>query len=449
MKCSKCGTEMPDGVKFCSECGSKTNDVVQEHKNEKDSLNHIISELKVSFFNSEKSEENNEQGRDDNKEPSAESSINDIYKNISQKAAHVYDDFKEQYNKHNNSVVISNKKNDSNSIWKGLVLITIFVLLILYINIPKNSEDIKEENQGTAITENSAIEKAESSDTKKNSNISKTKKDTNEVFYSTNTKDDVKNGNNGIYAYLGIPDMYEHYYIIDFDEGYVYSFEDGNNNNDCQKLKIDSGNLKKGLVLTYNGGKTKWDNKLYFELEDDADFLLLEGKDGAKEYFWGTDLNKALELKDSKNIKDYVNKTKDKAEKKSKVSKKKSNAVDYSTNTKDTVNKGIKGIYSYIAYGASYNQYYIIDLDKGYVYYFKDDTDDCERLKIDSGNLNKGITVTYHDGNDKWSNQLHFSEKNESEVLIMEDNDGFETEFYSTNLKKALKLKDSKEIRDY
>ena len=109
--------------------------------------------------------------------------------------------------------------------------------------------------------------------------------------------------------------MYEHYYIIDFDEGYVYSFKDGNDNNDCQKLKIDSGNLKKELVLTYNGGKTKWDNKLYFQLEDNADFLLLEDKDGAKGYFVGTDLNKALELKDSKNIKDYVNKTKDKAEK--------------------------------------------------------------------------------------------------------------------------------------
>ena len=45
---------MPDGVKFCSECGSKTNDVVQEHNNEKDSLNHIISELKGSFLNSKK-----------------------------------------------------------------------------------------------------------------------------------------------------------------------------------------------------------------------------------------------------------------------------------------------------------------------------------------------------------------------------------------------------------
>ena len=313
MKCSKCGTEMPDGVKFCSECGSKTNDVVQEHNNEKDSLNHIISELKGSFLNSKKTEENNEQGSDDNKEPSAESSINDIYKNISQKAAHVYNDLKEQYDKQNNSVEISKKKNDSNSVWKGLALITIFVMLILYINRPKNSEDIKEKNQGTAISKNSAIEKVESSDTKKN----------------------------------------------------------------------------------------------------------------------------------SKNIKDYVNKTKDKAEKNSKVSKMKSNAVNYSTNTKDTVDNGNKGVYSYIAYGDSYNQYYIIDLDKGYVYYFNDDNDDCERLKIDSGNLNKGITVTYHDGNDKWSNKLHFSEKNESEVLIMEDNYGFETEFYSTNLKKALKLKNA------
>lgn len=321
-------------------------------------------------------------------------------------------------------------------------------MLILYINRPKNSEDIKEKNQGTAISKNSAIEKMEEINSKKILEDSNAKKETNEVYYSTNTKDTVKNGDTGVYAYSGIFDVYEKYYIIDFDEGYVYCFDE-EDNEDCEKLKIDSGDLFRGLKVTYYDGEVKWSSKLSFEFGDESEFLTVEDSDGVMHSLDATDLNKALKLRDSKEFKDFASSDNSETEKKSKDSKKKSNAVNYSTNTKDTVDNGNKGVYSYIANGDSYNQYYIIDLDKGYVYYFNDDNDVCERLKIDSGNLNKGITVTYHDGNDKWSNKLHFSEKNESEVLIMEDNYGFETEFYSTNLKKALKLKDSKEIRDY
>ena len=30
MKCVKCGTELPDGAKFCSNCGNKTETIQQE-----------------------------------------------------------------------------------------------------------------------------------------------------------------------------------------------------------------------------------------------------------------------------------------------------------------------------------------------------------------------------------------------------------------------------------
>ena len=44
------------------------------------------------------------------------------------------------------------------------------------------------------------------------------------VYYSTNTLDTVKSGNNGVYAYVSKGKLYDTYYIIDFDNGCVYYF---------------------------------------------------------------------------------------------------------------------------------------------------------------------------------------------------------------------------------
>ena len=54
-----------------------------------------------------------------------------------------------------------------------------------------------------------------------------------EVSYSTNTKEAVKNGNSGVYAYVDGGYSYDIYYIIDFDEGYVYYFTEGNGEEGC------------------------------------------------------------------------------------------------------------------------------------------------------------------------------------------------------------------------
>lgn len=126
-------------------------------------------------------------------------------------------------------------------------------------------------------------------------------------------------------------------------------------------------------------------------------------------------------------------------------------AVSYSTNTEDTVKDGNKGVYSYKSRGGTYDNYYIIDFDEGYVYFFSDGNEDtnCDRLKIDYGDLNDGLTITYHDGSDVWSYGLHFKWKNQPDHLIMQDNDGFEYDFYSTDLSKALGIKNQKTIHDY
>ena len=69
--------------------------------------------------------------------------------------------------------------------------------------------------------------------------------------------------------------------------------------------------------------------------------------------------------------------------------------------------------------------------------------------KIDEGDLNSVIIVTYHDGGAIWQNGLHFKWKNQPETLILEDSDHFEYEFRTTNLNGALSLRNSKTIKDY
>ena len=126
----------------------------------------------------------------------------------------------------------------------------------------------------------------------------------------------------------------------------------------------------------------------------------------------------------------------------------KDEAVSYSTNTMKTVKNGNSGVYSYRSRGGQYYNYYIIDFDEGYVYYFTEGNGDtsCDRLKIQSGDLNDKVIITYHDGGDVWSYGLHFKWKNQPDHLIMQDNDGFEFDFYTTDLEDALELKNKKTI---
>lgn len=128
-----------------------------------------------------------------------------------------------------------------------------------------------------------------------------------------------------------------------------------------------------------------------------------------------------------------------------------SNSVDYSTNDLETAKAGNSGVFAYKNIGGSYDIYYIIDFDEGYVYYFLDGNGDTsgDRLKIDSGDLNSVLIITYHDGSDIWSYGLHFKWKNQPDHLIVEGDDGFESDYYTTNLDDALTIRNSKSIKDY
>ena len=133
------------------------------------------------------------------------------------------------------------------------------------------------------------------------------------------------------------------------------------------------------------------------------------------------------------------------------TSESKNNSVSYSTNDKSTVKKGDSGVYAYRNRGNSYYVYYIIDFDEGYVYRFVDGNGDgiCEKVKIDSGNLNDGVQITYDEGGLKYSNWLHFKWKNQPDHLILVDDDYYDWDFYTTNLDDAIRIRNSKKIVEY
>lgn len=125
--------------------------------------------------------------------------------------------------------------------------------------------------------------------------------------------------------------------------------------------------------------------------------------------------------------------------------------VFYSTNDYETAKKGNTGVYSYINKKGAYDIYWIIDFDEGYVYWFTDGNGEntCDKVKIVSGDLNDRIIVTWHDGGTQWSWKLHFKYKNFSETLVVNDHNGVATEFTTTNLNDALKIRATKSILNY
>ena len=125
--------------------------------------------------------------------------------------------------------------------------------------------------------------------------------------------------------------------------------------------------------------------------------------------------------------------------------------VFYSTNDYKTATKGNTGVFSYKNKNGSYDVYWIIDFDAGYIYNFTEGNGEssCDRVKIVSGDLNDRITATWHDGGDQWSWYLHFKYVNSPVTLIVNDHFGLSYEFSATNLYAALALRDTKTIKDY
>lgn len=125
------------------------------------------------------------------------------------------------------------------------------------------------------------------------------------VFYSTNDYETAKQGNSGVFSYKSTGGSYDIYWIIDFDEGYVYWFTDGNGDSTCDRLKIDSGTLNDKVIITYHDGSDEWSYSLHFKYVDHPETLIMVDNDGFDYKYATTDLNNAISIRDTKTINDY------------------------------------------------------------------------------------------------------------------------------------------------
>ena len=125
------------------------------------------------------------------------------------------------------------------------------------------------------------------------------------LFYSTNDYDTAKNGNTGVFSYRDSESSYDIYWIIDFDEGYVYYFTEGNDESTCDRLKIDSGTLNDKVTITYHDGGDTWSYKLHFKYVEHPETLIMVDQNGFESKYSTTDLNDALSLRAKKTIKDH------------------------------------------------------------------------------------------------------------------------------------------------
>ncbi len=158
----------------------------------------------------------------------------------------------------------------------------------------------------------------------------------------------------------------------------------------------------------------------------------------------------APEKEDNK-VDNQIDESDNKVDEKDKQGEEQKQSVSYSTNDKENVKNGNSGIYAYKDNGGQYNNYYIIDFDEGFVYFFSDGNGEstCDKIKIASGDLNNGLTITYHDGDSTWNEVLHFKWKRQPDHLILVDHNYSEFDYYSTNLENALKIKNTKTIHNY
>ena len=105
---------------------------------------------------------------------------------------------------------------------------------------PSNKVDNTESENTNQVSENQT-----NNETNQTNEIESTT-ETNEVkynYYTTNDNETAKKGNTGKFSYVKKGDEYNVYWIIDFDNGYVYDFCEGNGDESCEKIKIKVGNL--------------------------------------------------------------------------------------------------------------------------------------------------------------------------------------------------------------
>lgn len=129
----------------------------------------------------------------------------------------------------------------------------------------------------------------------------------NSLYYSTNTLEQAKKGNSGVFVYKLKGPNYDRYWIIDFDEGCAYTFNYGNGDGTCARVQIDDGDgdLNSYITVTYHDGDDSWQYGLCFKRIRQPDRLIQSEEDGTQYEFIATDLNDALKIRNGLEIVDY------------------------------------------------------------------------------------------------------------------------------------------------
>lgn len=121
-----------------------------------------------------------------------------------------------------------------------------------------------------------------------------------EFSYTTNGRDTYKAGNSGVYAYRSRGGTYYTYYIVDFDAGYVYWFQDGNGDGTYRQADIISGDLNNGLRITFNAAGSSWSENLSFRWSKQPDHLVMTDLSDPNHPwqfdYYNTDLDDALDI---------------------------------------------------------------------------------------------------------------------------------------------------------
>ena len=154
-------------------------------------------------------------------------------------------------------------------------------------------EDTKVENVVNEIKQEDATLKE---------NVNEIKQETYN-FYTTNDNKIAKNGNTGKFAYYSKGKLYDNYWVIDFDEGYIYNFTDRNNENWCDKIKIKEGNLNDGVKLSYTDKDYAWAQTLHFKYVNQPHQLIIVDNDYIEWEYETVSLKNALELIKTKDVK--------------------------------------------------------------------------------------------------------------------------------------------------
>ena len=130
-------------------------------------------------------------------------------------------------------------------------------------------------------------------------------KEADNTYYSTNDYENAKKGNVGKFAYVHEYTSYNIYFLIDFDEGYVYKIIDGDGGNSADRLKIESGDLNTSLLYRYHDGDSEWSEILHFNYENNPSTLIYVDNSGAKNKYRATSIEKVQDLLNTKQVVDY------------------------------------------------------------------------------------------------------------------------------------------------